>query len=337
MFSMGDMFGRPAPRRPRTRPAGPSMEDLFGYGYGGYDGCGGYGYGGGPKTPRGFRPRTAEPQRRRRMRDEHDAEAEEEVLRTTRSRSRSRGHTPCAAAPRQDVYVRRRGLSLEEEARRMEEARRVEEAKREEELKRMEAAACVITAAIRRAAAVSAACRVTSSLRLLRVAEERIGGLVKAYQSNPRGYRPTLWFADQVEREIEKLDGIPTHGNLFVRAARKAIVADAQRALRYSDVVLATLNRRAGVLQRWWARRTAASGAKSQRRHPGSQGRRALEVLRRKREEMRRARQAYSESLRAIEGELSALETDAVEKERQLKELRQQLAVVSPHRRTSSF
>lgn len=113
-----------------------------------------------------------------------------------------------------------------------------------------EEAAFIITDVIRAVPLVRQAKKVAASLSKLRSLEQELRRMTEAYQQRPWGYRNTLWFVDQVEKVIFKLDEVQPHGSEFVRHCRKDVVREAQRSLRYADCVMRTFRRKAQVLAR---------------------------------------------------------------------------------------
>eukprot|EP00730_Choanoeca_flexa_P012054 TRINITY_DN3109_c0_g1_i1.p1 TRINITY_DN3109_c0_g1~~TRINITY_DN3109_c0_g1_i1.p1 ORF type:complete len:345 (+),score=107.99 TRINITY_DN3109_c0_g1_i1:142-1176(+) len=125
-------------------------------------------------------------------------------------------------------------------------------------------AAFVITDFVRDYAAFVKARKVLASVRKLNTLHKQLHDMIDEFQSNMRGYRHLLMFNDQVEKLIFKLDEIQHHRSSFVRNKRKAIVKDAQDALRVSDQLLTTMKRKLAVIvavlrQRFQARKLATS------------------------------------------------------------------------------
>ncbi|EGD74832.1 hypothetical protein PTSG_07063 [Salpingoeca rosetta] len=113
-----------------------------------------------------------------------------------------------------------------------------------------EGAALVITRFMRAVPSVRRAKKIAASLRQLRSLEQELVKMTAAYQQRPWGYRNTLWFVDQVEKLILRLDEVQPHRSEFVRHRRKDVVQHAQQSLRYADCVMRMFKRKAQVLAR---------------------------------------------------------------------------------------
>jgi len=180
-------------------------------------------------------------------------------------------------------------------------------------------AALVIAKFMKRVAGFVEGKKVLKSLTQLNQVRLSLEEISNEYKSNPFGYRKNLLIADQTEKKILSLDAIDTRQLPFIRAARKIVVLGGQETLRFADVVLKTLNRKAAIIQAWWTQRNNVEKSEKMesaarvvtkviRAIPKVKSARleaeAMRVVREQKRELEQLRQEYGRKLRKLMGEI---------------------------------